>query len=81
MATLIYVLMFLASCLAFYFSGELIVKSLIKIAKFLGWKEFVVSFLIMAFVGSLPNLFVGISSALAWNSTIIFWRCNRRKCC
>jgi cation:H+ antiporter len=45
-------------------SGELIVKSLIKIAKFLGWKEFVVSFLVMAIIGSLPNLFVGISAAL-----------------
>jgi len=64
MSTLFYVLIFLVSCFAFYFSGELIVKSLIKIAKFLGWKEFVVSFLVMAFVGSLPNLFVGISSAL-----------------
>ncbi|MDD4531752.1 MAG: hypothetical protein PHH21_03565 [Candidatus Pacebacteria bacterium] len=64
MTTLIYVLVFIASCLAFYFSGEMIVKSLIKIAKFLGWKEFVVSFLVMAFIGSLPNLFVGISSAL-----------------
>lgn len=64
MTTLLYVLIFLVSCLAFYFSGELIVKSLIKIAKYLGWKEFVVSFLVMAFVGSLPNLFVGISSAL-----------------
>lgn len=62
--TLIYALVFLVSSLAFYLSGELIVKSLIKIAKFLGWKEFVVSFLVMAFVGSLPNLFVGISSAL-----------------
>jgi len=64
MTTLIYVLVFLSSCLAFYFSGELIVKSLIKVAKFLGWKEFVVSFLVMAVIGSLPNLFVGISSAL-----------------
>ena len=64
MTTLIYILVFLASCFAFYLSGELIVKSLIKIAKFLGWKEFVVSFLVMALVGSLPNLFVGISSAL-----------------
>jgi len=64
MTTILYVLVFIASCLAFYFSGEMIVKSLIKIAKFLGWKEFVVSFLVMAFIGSLPNLFVGISSAL-----------------
>lgn len=64
MTTILYVLVFIASCLAFYFSGEMIVKSLIKIAKFLGWKEFVLSFLVMAFIGSLPNLFVGISSAL-----------------
>jgi cation:H+ antiporter len=64
MTTILYALVFIASCLAFYFSGELIVKSLIKIAKFLGWKEFVVSFLVMAFIGSLLNLFVGISSAL-----------------
>ena len=35
-----------------------------RIAKFLGWREFVVAFFIMAFAASLPNLFVGISSAL-----------------
>jgi len=34
-----------------------------RIAKFLGWKEFVVAFFVMAFAASLPNLFVGISSA------------------
>ena len=31
-------------------------------AKFLGWREFVVAFFIMAFAGTLPNLFVGINS-------------------
>ena len=62
--TILYASVFLVSSLAFYLSGELIVKSLIKIARFLEWKEFVVSFLVMAVVGSLPNLFVGISSAL-----------------
>jgi Ca2+/Na+ antiporter len=59
-----YIFIFLLSCVAFYFSGEIIVKSFNRIAKFLGWKEFVVSFLLMAFIGSLPNLFVGVSSAL-----------------
>ncbi|MCK9578146.1 sodium:calcium antiporter [bacterium] len=62
--TIYYVIIFLVSCFGFYISGELIVKSLIRIAKALGWKEFVVSFLIMSLVGSLPNLFVGITSAL-----------------
>ncbi|MDK2949040.1 MAG: cation:H+ antiporter [Patescibacteria group bacterium] len=59
-----YILIFLLSFAAFYYSGEIIVQSFNKIAKFLGWKEFVVSFLLMAFIGSLPNLFVGISSAM-----------------
>jgi cation:H+ antiporter len=62
--TLLYVSIFIASCFIFYFSGELVVKSLVRIAKYLGWKEFVVSFLVMAFIGSLPNLSVGISAAL-----------------
>lgn len=59
-----YVLIFLISCGAFYFSGELIVNSLTHLAKFLKWKEFAVSFLIMAVVAAFPNLFVGIISAL-----------------
>ncbi|MCK9393852.1 MAG: sodium:calcium antiporter [Candidatus Paceibacterota bacterium] len=64
LTSIYYVLIFLVSCFGFYVSGELIVKSLIRIAKALGWKEFVVSFLIMSLVGSLPNLFIGITSAL-----------------
>ncbi|MFA5080510.1 MAG: hypothetical protein WC472_02700 [Candidatus Paceibacterota bacterium] len=64
LTSIYYVLIFLISCFGFYISGELIVKSLIRIAKALGWKEFVVSFLIMSLVGSLPNLFIGITSAL-----------------
>lgn len=59
-----YIFIFSISCIIFYFSGEIIVKSFNRVARFLGWKEFVVSFLLMAFVGSLPNLFVGISSAV-----------------
>lgn len=40
------------------------VASLIRISRFLGWREFVVAFFVMAFAASLPNLFVGISSAI-----------------
>lgn len=35
-----------------------------RIARYLNWREFVVSFMIMAFASSLPNLFVGINSAV-----------------
>lgn len=56
--------MFLISCGLLYFAGELVVGSLVRVAKFLGWREFVVAFFVMAFASSLPNFFVGISSAL-----------------
>ncbi|MFC1663643.1 sodium:calcium antiporter [Patescibacteria group bacterium] len=58
-----YLLIFLVSCLVLFCSGSWLVESLMKIAKFLGWREFVVAFFAMALVGSGPNLFVGISSA------------------
>lgn len=59
-----YIFIFLVSCISLYFAGKWLVKSLIRIAHFLGWREFVVAFFIMAFAGSLPNLFVGIFSAI-----------------
>ncbi|HOS88366.1 MAG TPA: hypothetical protein PL093_02725 [Candidatus Pacearchaeota archaeon] len=61
---LLYILVFIVSCASFYFSGQLVVKSLISIAKVLEWKEFVITFVVMAIVASLPNLFVGIFSAI-----------------
>ena len=45
-------------------SGNFLVGALTRIARFLGWKEFVVAFFIMAFATSIPNLFVGIVSGL-----------------
>lgn len=58
------ILIFLASACLLYVSGELIVKSLLRFSRILGFKEFVVAFFVMAFAASLPNLFVGITSAL-----------------
>lgn len=59
-----YILIFIISWALLYFCGGWLVGGLMRIARYLGWKEFVVSFIIMAFAASLPNLFVGISSAL-----------------
>jgi len=58
-----YILIFIASCLLLARSGTWVVESLTRIAKSLGWREFIVSFILMAFVTSLPEFFVGISSA------------------
>jgi len=60
----LYIIIFIISCALLFESSKLVIKSLLRIAKFLGWKEFVVAFLAMSFAASLPNLFVGISSAI-----------------
>ena len=59
-----YIIIFLLSSLSFIFSGRLIVNGLIRVAKFLNWREFVVGFAIMSLASSIPNLFVGVSAAL-----------------
>ena len=59
----LYILIFIGSALLLFGAGELIVKALSRIARFLGWREFIVAF-IMALATSIPNLFVGISSVV-----------------
>ncbi len=61
---ILYIFIFLISVLFLILSSEWLVNSLTKIAQFLGWREFVFAFFVMAFAGSLPNLFVGISSVI-----------------
>jgi len=60
---LIYILIFIVSCLVLARSSTWIIRALIGIARFLEWKEFVAASLLMAFATSLPELFVGISAA------------------
>lgn len=57
-------LLFLVSLSVLLWAGSYLVKVLMRMAKFLGWREFVVAFFIIAFASSAPNFFVGISSAL-----------------
>jgi len=61
---ILYILIFIVSCLLLIKSGTWTVQSLTRIAKSLEWKEFILAFILMAFVTSLPEFFVGISSAL-----------------
>lgn len=57
-----YIFIFIASVLAVILSSNWLISSLIKISRFLGWKEFVVAFFTMALAASIPNFFVGIRS-------------------
>ena len=63
-------LFFAIACAVMVFSGTWLVKSLVKIARFLRITEFAAAFIIMAIATSLPELFVGISSALAKNPAL-----------
>lgn len=54
---------FVVSMFVVAWSGPWLVVSLTRIAKYLGWREFVVAFIMMAFVASLPNFFIGVTSA------------------
>lgn len=53
-------------------SGGAAVKYLSKIARFLKWSEFMVAFLLMAVTTSLPEWFVGVTSALHKTPEISF---------
>jgi len=48
-----------------YVSGEWVVHGLMRLSRVLHVREFVVAFFVMAGAASLPNLFVGITSAMA----------------
>lgn len=59
-----YFFVFIISSLLLVIAGKWLCDALSKIAKFLGWKEFVVAFFFISFSVSIPNFFVGIVSAL-----------------
>ena len=67
----LYFLLFIVSCLTLSYSGAWIVKSLVKIARFLKWKSFVISSVLMGFSTSLPEIFIGITSALHGESELM----------
>ncbi|MBD3203044.1 hypothetical protein GF327_02020 [Candidatus Woesearchaeota archaeon] len=55
---------FMTACIFLVKSSDYLVKSLVKISSFFKLNEFTIGFIIMAISTSLPELFVGIVSAL-----------------
>lgn len=64
------ILLFILSCAVLVYSGSWLVKSLTRISSALKISEFTSGFIILAFATSVPELFVGISSALKHNTAI-----------
>lgn len=61
---LIYIISFLVVCVLLAYSGASLVKSLNRMSIFLGLSGFSIAFVLMSFATSLPEFFVGITSAL-----------------
>jgi len=61
---IIYSIIFLISCVVLAKSGALLVKSLKKLALYFHLSEFTIAFILVGLATSLPELFVGITSAL-----------------
>jgi cation:H+ antiporter len=63
MIWLMHISIFCASIWAMRLSSEWLIGGLMRLSKTIGVKEFIVGFFVMAIASSLPNLFVGITSA------------------
>jgi len=59
-----YVVTFIFSCFILAWLSSSLIKSLVAMAKYLHWREFIIAFFVMAFAVSLPNLFVDVGAAL-----------------
>ncbi|MCH7590552.1 hypothetical protein IIB34_05905, partial [PVC group bacterium] len=52
------------SAIILFWASSKLVNGIIVVARYLRWLEFVIAFFVMAIASSIPNLFVGISSAM-----------------
>lgn len=57
-------LIFIGACIVLIISAELLLKSLTRIAYYMHMSDFVIGFMVVAVATSIPELFVGITSAI-----------------
>lgn len=63
-------LIFITSCLALSWLSSKLIVSLVEIARYLRWREFIIAFFLMAFATSLPDLLVGLNAAFQDKSSL-----------
>lgn len=66
------IIIFIVSVFVLSWMSSRLVATLVSIAKYLHWREFIIAFFVMAFAASLPNLFVDVSAALHGMPQIAF---------
>jgi cation:H+ antiporter len=59
-----YIFVFIFSLFLLLYSGKWLMGALTRVARYLEWREFVLAFIVIAIAASIPNLFVGITSAI-----------------
>ena len=64
MEIVLYSGVFLGCAMILYVSGEWVVQGMMRISRLFGIREFVLAFFVMAMASSIPNLFLGVTSAL-----------------
>jgi cation:H+ antiporter len=64
MSWIFFAITFIVSCFILSWLSSRLVGSLVLVAKYLRWKEFIIAFFVMAFAASLPNLFVDLNAVL-----------------
>lgn len=57
-----HILLVIFSALLLFRAANWLIQGITKVAQYLRWSEFVIAFFVIAIGGSLPNLFVGLSS-------------------
>jgi cation:H+ antiporter len=61
---ILHIFIFVLSCALLFWSGSFLVIAIMRMARFLGWREFVVAFFLMSLAASVPELLIGVTSAL-----------------
>ncbi|MAG44948.1 hypothetical protein CL633_03605 [bacterium] len=65
MLIILYIILFIILCLVLAKATALVSRALVSLSNFFAWSKFFIGFILMAFVTSLPELIVGISSAIS----------------
>jgi len=68
----LYITVFIASFLLLTKAGSMLVKSLTHLARLLKLSEYLIAFVLMSFATSIPELFIGVSSAIGDISSFSF---------
>ena len=72
MSFIFFVIIFFGSCIVLSWLSGRLVKSLVSMAHYLNWREFIIAFFVMSVAVSLPNLFTDFNAALQGKPELAF---------